>query len=200
MQIEKKDYTEGINAEFATIGIRHELAPMIFIPSLADDNDDMYGELSAIPMKQYSEYRGKVLICSTDKGMGFTEGTAELYDVRGIDTISEDEWNTNVLLPNRELLEGYLYLWFIRNPRKAVEVACNVRKGFQYTYWYSEDDVQYYPVHLSAEEIELIKQNKVIKNGLLWAFQQYIIKQSLRIFLKVWLMVYRIRKWLRKSE
>ncbi len=98
-----------------------------------------------------TSYRGEVLVCSTPTHeyprmqAGCSVGIAELYDIKPVAELTDEEWNkTRVPRHRRKKIAGG-YAWFFRNQQRIIEYP--VRNPRRKVAWidFIRNDIFAYP-------------------------------------------------------
>lgn len=168
MQISKAEYNLELHDKWHALTVRQPYAQRLVTAAYVDDDGTVYGEKSIEVRSKSTKYRGDLLVCSSANpvipGMisGATMGFVEIYDVRPIETFSEQDWE-NTCIPVEERPKKGVG-WFVRNPRRVVEMPVKGQLGI-YNLICPKDDITEYPVscHVDKQSWNLIKTQ--IKNG-----------------------------------
>ena len=135
---------------FRCLTVKQPFADALITPAYTDANGVTFGEKSIELRSRPLKYRGDVLICSSQKGVGHTErngitvGVAELYDIKPVEQFTEKDWMcTRVSRENwQSIKKGWG--WLFRNPRPVVELPIKGKLGL---WWMAapKDSIIEYP-------------------------------------------------------
>lgn len=167
MQYKNCEYNPELHDRWRALTVRQPFAQYLVTAAFVD-NGTVYGAKSIEVRNRATNYRGELLICSSATpvipGMesGVTLGIVELYDVRPIDTFTAEDWEQTCIPVEQRPQKGYG--WFLRNPRRVVEMPIKGQLGI-YNLVCPKDDITVYPAacRIDKESWNLIKSK--IKNG-----------------------------------
>jgi hypothetical protein len=105
--------------------------------------------------KAKNNYRGKVVICSSQKPLveGMQEGAiqceVEIYDCIPVSQLTLEQWDKTFLAKEDQEAYSSHYGWMLRNPRRLIEIPAKGKLGF-WKLIIKEDEFVYYPDLLNA--------------------------------------------------
>ena len=164
MQIDKKDYDPALHDCFRALCVRQPWADLLTVPVRQDEFGAFHADKEVEIRSKRTNYRGDLLICASAKPVlpgrpaGCTVGLVELYDCKPVREMTPDEW-ADTCIPERDRpREGYG--WFVRNPRRVVEMPVKGQLGI-YTIVVPKDDILEYPRYMEIDRAgwEYIKNN-----------------------------------------
>jgi len=171
MQYKNEEYNPEIHDRFRALTVKQPYADMLVKAAYRDGNGVVYPVKQIEVRSKPTKYRGDLLVCSSatpvypGKISGATLGFVELYDVKPVYEFTLEDW-AGTCINNVEERDKYKngYGWFVRNPRKVVEMPIKGQLGI-YNLVYTKDDIIEYPTecHVDKQSWRII-QNK-IKNG-----------------------------------
>ena len=168
MQYKNSEYNPDLHDKWHALTVRQPYAQHLVTAAYVDDDGTVYGEKSIEVRSRATNYRGDLLVCSSATpvipGMesGVTLGIVEVYDVRPIETFTEQDWQNTCIPVDQRPKKGYG--WFVRNPRRVVEMPVKGQLGI-YNLVCPKDDITVYPTacHVDKESWQIITSK--IKNG-----------------------------------
>lgn len=166
MQYKNSEYNPELHDRFHALTVRQPYANHLVTAAYVD-NGTVYGEKSIEVRSRATNYRGDLLVCSSAMpvipGMesGVTLGFVEVYDVRQIETFTDEDWENTCIPVEQRPKKGFG--WFVRNPRRVVEMPVKGQLGI-YNLVCPKGDITEYPTvcHVDRESWQIIKSK--IKN------------------------------------
>lgn len=162
MQIKNADFNPELHDRYHALTVRQPYAKHLVTPAYVDDGTT-YGVKSIEVRSRSTNYRGDLLVCSSANPVipgydsGVTLGFVELYDVRPIETFTEQDWLNTCIPVEHRPKKGFG--WFVRNPRRVVEMPIKGQLGIYYLVT-PKDDITEYPTvcRIDKESWEIIKK------------------------------------------
>lgn len=162
MQLKNSEYNPEVHDKWHALTVRQPYAQRLVTAAYVDDDGTVYGEKSIEVRTRSTNYRGDLLICSSAApeipGLlsGVTLGFVEVYDVRPIESFGEQDWLNTCIPPDQRPKKGYG--WFVRNPRKVVEMPVKGQLGI-YNLVCPKDDITIYPTvcRIDKQSWQMIK-------------------------------------------
>lgn len=156
MQINTKEYNKEIHDIYKALTVKQPYADKLVRPIYVRDGKPFAEKQIEVRSKPTS-YRGELLICSSKKPIlpgresGKTIGFVELYDVKPVVEFTSEEWELTCIpaLERHKYLNGYG--WFMRNPRRVVEMPINGQLGI-YNIVMPKGDITEYPERITIDE------------------------------------------------
>lgn len=150
MQIDKKDYKPEEHDVYKALCVKQPWADMLTVVTY-EDRDGYHADKEIELRSQRINYRGDLLICSSKNPddlpgrlAGVTCGFVELYDVKPVEELTEEEWAKTGFGPeSRGNFKGW-YGWLMRNPRRVVEMPVKGQLGL-FNLIVPKDDITEYP-------------------------------------------------------
>ena len=156
MQINTKEYNKEIHDIYKALTVKQPYADKLVRPIYIKNGMAFAAKQIEVRTRPTS-YRGELLICSSKKPIlpgresGKTIGLVELYDVKPVVEFTSEEWELTLIPP----LERYKYLngygWFMRNPRRVVEMPVKGQLGV-YNVVVPKGDITEYPECITVDE------------------------------------------------
>jgi len=147
------EYRPEFHEKFHAIGLPEELAEKLTTVDCVIDGMPQ-AQCSVLIWKTNTPYRGDLLICAVShdyKVPGHICGLVELYDVKPCRGITPVQWHDAAKPAGVDTSLGYA--WFFRNPRRVIEMPCNVpRKPFSLIV--HKGEVTEYPMNVVIGEDE----------------------------------------------
>ena len=157
MQYSSKEYDAEKHDRFRALTVKQPYANDLVKFSHEDENGVRYAVKSIEVRSKKTTYRGDILICSAANpvypGMesGVTLGLVELYDVKPISEITQEDWdNTRIPVEKRaKITKGFG--WLVRNPRRVIEMPIKGQLGI-YSLVYTKGEIIEYPRMLKVDK------------------------------------------------
>lgn len=126
-----------------------------------------HGHKSVVFLDEQIDYRGEILICSTEKpnvhGLecGATLGFVQLVDVKHASLFTEEDWDRADVAENKRKAYKDSFGLFLINPERIVEFPFNGNPGF-YEMVYTRDVLIKYPttIHVDMKGIKKAQENE----------------------------------------
>lgn len=164
MQINKKDYNPDEHDIFKALTVKQPYADLLTRIVYRDESGNYHAEKTIEVRTRNINYRGDLLICSSKKPndipgrlAGVTCGFVELYDVKPIDQLTEEDWIATCIPEKERPRKGYG--WMMRNPRRVVEMPIKGQLGL-YDIVVPKNDITEYPrnVALGSDGWDIVQK------------------------------------------
>lgn len=167
MQYNNSEYNPEIHDKWQALTVRQPYAQLLVTAAFINDDGNVYAAKSIEVRSRATKYRGDLLVCSSANPVipgvqsGVTLGLVELYDVRPIETFTDEDWENTAIPVDQRPRKGYG--WFMRKPRRVVEMPIKGKLGI-YSLICPKDDITIYPTvcRIDKESWQIIKSK--IKN------------------------------------
>lgn len=155
--ITMKEYDAEVHGIYQCLGLLPELAEKVTNVECVIDGEPQ-AEVSVILQPKSTQYRGDLLIGAvkskekqSNKPGSYLCGFVELWDVRPCRGLQPDDWKRAVIPPKADRVQWWA--WFVRNPRRVVEVPQSFKKGY-FKAIIPKDEITEYPTQIviGAEE------------------------------------------------
>lgn len=163
MQIDRKDYNPNQHDVYKALSVKQPYADLLTRVAYRDENGEYYAEKTIEVRTRFTNYRGDLLVCSSLKPeipgrlSGVTCGFVELYDVKPVEDFTPEDWAATCIPEQERPRKGYG--WFMRNPRRVVEMPIKGQLGI-YNIIVPKDDITEYPrqVALGSDGWNLVQK------------------------------------------
>lgn len=151
MQIDKKDYNPAQHDVYTALSVKQPYADLMTRVVARDDDGNFYAEKTIEVRSRNTSFRGDILVCSSAKPelpgreSGVTCGFVEIYDTKPIEEFTPEDWAATCIPEDERPKKGFG--WFVRNPRRVVEMPIKGQLGF-YKLIVPKDDITIYPQHM----------------------------------------------------
>lgn len=152
MQIDRKDYNPDQHDVYKALSVKQPYADLLTRVVYRDENGEYHAEKTIEVRTRFTNYRGDLLVCSSLKPeipgrlSGVTCGFVELYDVKPVEDFTPEDWAATCIPEQDRPRKGYG--WFMRNPRRVVEMPIKGQLGI-YNIIVPKDDITEYPRHVA---------------------------------------------------
>ena len=148
MQIDRQFYNPDIHDKFRGLSVKQPYADLLTKATYRDEDGNYYADKTIEVRTRNTNYRGDILICSSKNPViqgresGVTCGFVELYETKRVEDLTEQEWVETCIPFNQRPRKGWA--WFVRNPRRVVEMPFKGQLGF-YDIVVPKGDLTEYP-------------------------------------------------------
>lgn len=161
MQIDRKAYDPAQHDKYKALCIKQPFADLMTRAEYRDEEGAYHAAKAVEIRRAETGFRGDVLICAAARPQSpvlqtcCTCGLAELYDVKPVAELTEDEWR-DACVKDRPATG---YAWLFRNPRRVVEMPVKGQPGF-YDLVVPKGDITEYPrnVMIGGEQFEKMRR------------------------------------------
>lgn len=157
MQIDKKDYNAELHDVYKALTVKQPFADLLTKVTGRDAEGQFTADKTIEVRSRATKYRGDLLICSSAKPeipgrmSGVVCGFVEVYDCKPVEDFTEADWEATCL-PDAERAKTHKgWGWFVRNPRRVVEMPIKGKLGL-YDLIVPKDDITIYPQHFAFGE------------------------------------------------
>lgn len=132
MQYTIKEYDARKHDKFRALSVKQPNAQRLVTASAEDSN---FAEKRIEIKSLNTTYRGDLVICSSALPVvdglmsGATLGIVELYDVKPIEQFTSEDWDHAMIPPEDRARYVRGYGWFMRNPRRVIEMPVKGQLG-----------------------------------------------------------------------
>lgn len=169
MQLELKEYNPEIHDKFRALSVKQPHADLLTVVEYRDQEGEYHAAKTVELRSRNTNYRGDLLICSSANPSnlpghpaGVTCGLVELYDVKPIEEFTPEDWTASCVPEKDRPHSGFG--WFMRNPRRVVEMPIKGKLGF-YDIVVPKGDITPYPRVLKFGDDGLALLQKRKENG-----------------------------------
>lgn len=146
-----KGYDAEVHDLYHCLGLAPELAERLTEIVMEIDGEPQ-AEVSVILQPRCTKYRGDILIGAVGKKEdkeqhSYVCGLVDLYDIKPCREFSD--WQRAAIPPGADRAQWFA--WFLRNPRRIIEMPYRLRKDF-YTLIIPKGDITVYPRNLKLGE------------------------------------------------
>lgn len=164
MQLDKNKYNPDIHDKFRGLSVKQPYADLLTKATYRDEDGNYYADKTIEVRTRNTNYRGDILICSSKNPViegresGVTCGFVELYETKRVEDLTEQEWVETCIPFNQRPRKGWA--WFVRNPRRVVEMPVKGQLGF-YDIVVPKGDITEYPraMAIGPDGWKIIKKN-----------------------------------------
>jgi hypothetical protein len=150
MQVERKDFNEKEHTAYRALTVKQSFASDLVNVAYKDEKGVTYGAKSIEVRSRRTAYRGRLLICSSQKPVypnldsGCVLGFVELYDVKRVEDFTPEDWDKTRIPRARRAEIKTGWGWLMRNPVRCVELPVKGQLGI-YNIYFGKDDIVEYP-------------------------------------------------------
>lgn len=150
MQINKKEYNPEHHDVYKALTVKQPFADLLTRAVFRDANGEWHAEKTIEVRTRPIQYRGDILICASAKPVipghlsAVICGFVELYDVKPVSQFTPEDWDATCIPVAERAQYSKGYGWFMRNPRRVVEMPIRGQLGL-YNLIVPKDDITIYP-------------------------------------------------------
>lgn len=150
MQIDRREYNPDEHDVFKALSVKQPFADLLTIAVFRDEKGAYHAAKTIEVRTRNTNYRGELLVCSSAKPVdpwgrhlaGVTCGFVELYETKPVEAFTPEDW-ANTCIPEKDRPRTG-YGWFMRNPRRVVEMPIRGQLGV-YNLIVPKGDITEYP-------------------------------------------------------
>ena len=151
MQIDiKKDFDATKHKAYKALTVKQPYADDLVKAAYKDIDGNVYGVKSIEVRSKPTQYRGRILICSSkkpvipEKESGCIMGFVELYDIKRVEDFTPEDWDKTRIPRSKRAEIKTGYGWLMRNPVRCVELPVKGQLGI-YNIAFEKGDIVEYP-------------------------------------------------------
>lgn len=168
MQYKRSEYDAELHQMYPALSVKQPYASFLVEDSFEIDGVT-YGVKQIEVRKKPTKFRGDLLICASksakceDLPIGVMVGFVELYDCKPVSKFNDEDWAKTQIPPEDRAEYKKGYGWYMRNPRKVVELPVTGQLGI-FNLVFTKDTIVEYPKSVILDK-KAFKQIMKKRNG-----------------------------------